>query len=128
MSTFFYLSSISGATSRAAKTGETVTLFGSGFGRTQVAVNPNLAQSFAVPLAYSAQIFFFGAMFTRVYAQAHGWEPQTMPPQTSTMDAVITGLRPEERREAEPTTKVARFAAIGLALAALSGKRRRRSS
>jgi membrane protein len=25
---------------------------------------------------YSAQIFFFGAMFTRVYAQAHGWQPR----------------------------------------------------
>jgi uncharacterized protein (TIGR03437 family) len=49
--------SISGATSRAAKTGETVTLFGSGFGRTQVAVNPNLAQSFAVPLAHTTGDF-----------------------------------------------------------------------
>ena len=49
--------SISGATSRAAKAGETVTLFGSGFGRTQGAVNPNLAQSFAVPLAHTTGDF-----------------------------------------------------------------------
>uniref|UniRef100_Q01ZF1 Putative ribonuclease BN n=1 Tax=Solibacter usitatus (strain Ellin6076) TaxID=234267 RepID=Q01ZF1_SOLUE len=28
---------------------------------------------------YSAQIFFFGAMFTRVYAQAHGWQPKSAP-------------------------------------------------
>ena len=28
---------------------------------------------------YSAQIFFFGAMFTRVYAQAHGWQPKAAP-------------------------------------------------
>ena len=49
--------SISGATSRAAKAGETVTLFGSGFGRTQAPVNPNLAQSFAVPLAHTTGDF-----------------------------------------------------------------------
>jgi len=49
--------SISGTTSRAAKAGETVTLFGSGFGRIQGAINPSLAQSFAIPLAHTTGDF-----------------------------------------------------------------------
>ena len=49
--------SISGATPRAAKAGEMVSLYGSGFGRTQIAVDPNLAQSFAVPLAHTTGDF-----------------------------------------------------------------------
>lgn len=49
--------SISGATSRPAKAGETVALFGSGFGRTQSAIDPNLAQNFAVPIAHTTGDF-----------------------------------------------------------------------
>jgi membrane protein len=49
---------------------------------------------------YSAQIFFFGAMFTRVYAEVHGWEPQR-PPQR--LDAagkqpVVEATPPEKIR------------------------------
>ena len=47
---------------------------------------------------YSAQIFFFGAMFTRVYAQAHGW----MPPGDVGRKVSKTPIAPTKRRPAAP--------------------------
>jgi membrane protein len=43
---------------------------------------------------YSAQIFFFGAMFTRVYAKAHGWEPKKTPSAQSEVAGPVPAERP----------------------------------
>ena len=79
---------------------------------------------------YSAQIFFFGAMFTRVYAQAHGFQPHVtaVQPQQYANDSAIASRIAQERRRADAASKIARFAAVGIVLATLLGKRHKRST
>src|SRR4030095_16848606 len=78
---------------------------------------------------YSAQIFFFGAMFTRVYAQAHGWQPKAAahPEKEDTQRRpVIPNGPPNEKAEldvpVEAPSVIAKLAAAWIVLAALFGK------
>ena len=78
---------------------------------------------------YSAQIFFFGAMFTRVYAEAHGWKPKAALQQRPEQPPPATPIRRsneptvQERQETSQPSIVAKLAAIGLILAAFVRKR-----
>jgi membrane protein len=78
---------------------------------------------------YSAQIFFFGAMFTRVYAASHGWQPAAAP--KATAEPAKPAVAPEPattRRSAEQpdqaTSWLAKVAAAGLVITALISKGR----
>ncbi|PWU01063.1 MAG: YihY/virulence factor BrkB family protein [Terriglobia bacterium] len=77
---------------------------------------------------YSAQIFFFGAMFTRVYATAHGWEPVRAPGAEFRQPE---GARPriyaagQARRQAESASVFAEIAAALLVLVTFLRKRHR---
>jgi membrane protein len=79
---------------------------------------------------YSAQIFFFGAMFTRVYAQAHGWQTKASPQSSQEQDAQVRRVTPNRLPNEQPAAKahlaapsiVAKLTAGWLVLAALFGK------
>jgi len=68
---------------------------------------------------YSAQIFFFGAMFTHVYARGHGWQQSAPQPATSVPRPVSP--QPKEIRESnsESPSTVARLAAAWIIISAL---------
>ena len=79
---------------------------------------------------YSAQIFFFGAMFTRVYAKGHGWEPQKAPNAEREVSQpagagprLDTGPRP--RRTAESPSVFAKITSALLVLVTFFRKRHR---
>src|ERR1044072_839800 len=63
---------------------------------------------------YSAQIFFFGAMFTSVYAGAHGWRPGVPQGQTQALNPTCDTRG--GRRGVKASSTLARVAAAGLIL------------
>jgi membrane protein len=79
---------------------------------------------------YSAQIFFFGAMFTQVYAQAHGWQPKAAPQAPQEEDAPVRRVTPNRLPNEQAAAKanlaapsvVAKLTAGWLVLAAVFGK------
>ena len=78
---------------------------------------------------YSAQIFFFGAMFTRVYAQAHGWQPEVSlhsQEQHARERSGTPNRLPNEKAEVEVDAAapsiIAKLAAAWIVLAAVFGK------
>jgi membrane protein len=75
---------------------------------------------------YSAQIFFFGAMFTRVYAGSHGWKPEApQVPKTQTLNP--THKTGGVRQPLRSSSSLARLAAAGLILRLLFRRRRQAS-
>jgi len=81
---------------------------------------------------YSAQIFFFGAMFTRIYAKDHGWEPKRTPSALREIEAqeylangTHVDARVAARRPAESPSLFAQIVSALLVLVTFLRKRQR---
>jgi membrane protein len=79
---------------------------------------------------YSAQIFFFGAMFTRVYAKAHGWKLKRAPSAQREVAGPSGADRPVyvesgTRRAGESPSLLTKIAAVLLVVVTFFRKRHR---